>query len=180
MNRHDRKAWASAQTMADLGERVVAWLNGDLTETPGHMGVPDDETIPLIFTLSLINRSGFVTDNSQLAETRDGNTWGAWVAGFASDRILARIRAAAEGTPLSVAACRGSAHECGAQRLTWCPSFLRPCPGRGARGFWADRCPAVAGELRGAWYVTVADPEPGRNDVLWPVLRDALCTEVAW
>lgn len=170
MNRADRRRWRQARTLADLGELVVAWLNGDLIETPGHMGPPDDETIPLIFTLSLINRSGFVTDNSQRADSLNGNTWGAWVAGFAPGAVLARIRAAAEGTPLTVAACRGGVHECGAQRLVWCPSFLRPCPGKEARGFWADRCPEVAGEIRDTWYVTAADPEPGRNDRLWPAL----------
>lgn len=167
MSRKDAARWKTARTMADLGELVIAWLNGEITQTPGHCGPPCRETIPLIGALTVINRGGFVTDNSQLAETWEGRTWNTWVQGFASDETIARIREAAEGTRLIVRACRGRTCECGRH---WLP----PCGRRGVTGFWASACPDAADALRGTWWVYVEDPEPGRNDLLWPALVSAL------
>ena len=165
MNRADRRRWKQAATLADLGELVIAWLNGEITQTPGHLGPPDPETIPLIPALTLANRAGFVTDNSQLAETHEGRTWNTWVEGFATDATLILLREAVAGTPLILTACRRRVHECDrAHRWSY-------CPWNEATGFWADRCPDVADELYGSWYVGIADPEPGRNDVLWPALE---------
>jgi hypothetical protein len=154
MNRRDRAAWKSAVTWADLGERVVGWLNGRITQTPGHLGPPDPETIPLIPALTAANRAGFVTDNSQSAD----GPWEAWVVGFASDATLAGLRAAVAGTPLILTACRDREHAC-----QW-----RRCPRQELLGYWAARCPRA--ELAAAWWVVITDPEPGRNDRLWPAL----------
>lgn len=134
---------------------------GGRPRSPGHCGPPCDETIPLIPVLTEVNRAGFVTDNSQQA----GETWNAWVCGFVPDEAFGRLRAAIEGTPLIVWQwCRRGEHHChGLPRAFTCPR-------RDAAGSWADRCPHAAGEIDGAWYVTVADPEPGRNDRLWAAL----------
>lgn len=165
MNRADRKRWKGARTLADLGGLVIAWLHGEIQQTPGHCGPPCDETIPLIPVLELVNRAGFVTDNSQLAETCEYGTWNTWVSGFAPDATLARLREAIAGTPLVLAMCRSRAHDCPSlQRL------LGGCPWSTTVSFWAARCPAVARELHRCWYVTVSDPEPGCNDLLWPAL----------
>lgn len=169
MSRADAARWKSARNMGDLGELVVAWLYGEIEQTPGHGGPPCDETIPLADFLTVINRGGFVTENSQLAETWEGRTWNTWVCGFASDETLAKIRAAAEGTPLTVEACRGRVHECRNRRV-----FLQPCARRDVTSFWADACPDAAGELWTTWWVHVEDPQPGRNDLLWPALVTAL------
>lgn len=166
MSRHDAARWASAKNMADLGELVVAWLHGEIAQTPGHCGPPCRETIPLVPVLELVNRAGFVTDNSQQAASRKGRTWNTWVIGFASDATLARLRAAVAGTPLELDACRGKVHDCG--RRPW---GLPRCPRKDATRFWADACPDVAGELAGTWWVYIEDPEPGRNSVLWPALE---------
>lgn len=161
--------WRSARTLADLGELAIAWLHGEINQTPGHNGPPDDETIPLIPALVIVNRGGFVTENSQLAGFDGDDTWNTWVSGFASDATLARLREAVGGTPLRLSACRGRVHECGQQR------FRFPhCPRREVTRFWADACPAVASTLWDAWYVTVEDPEPGRNELLWTTLATAL------
>jgi hypothetical protein len=64
MSRKDAARWKSAQSMAGLGELVIAWMNGDITQTPGHCGPPCEETYPLIPALTVINRGGFVTDSS--------------------------------------------------------------------------------------------------------------------
>ena len=176
MSRAARRAWASARTMTDLGELVIAWLHGEIAWTPGHCGPPDGETIPLIPWLEILNRGGFVTDNSQLAETVDGRTWTTWVSGFADDATLTRIRSAAEGTDLTVTACRKHSHQC---YLPDGGGFFWACPWQECTGFWADRCPDVADELRRCWFVVVEDPEPGRNDLLWPAMAEALAPGAA-
>jgi hypothetical protein len=87
--------------------------------------------------------------------------------------VLAKLRAAVAGTPLVLTACgplpHGIHHECGRNRFA-----LPPSPGRTVTDFWASACPAVSDALWDTWWVQVEDPEPGRNDVLWPVLVDAL------
>jgi hypothetical protein len=155
--------------MTDLAELVVAFLHGGLQETPGHGAPPDPETIPLVPALTAINRGGFITDNSQLAETRDdGRTWNTWVTGFATDTTLAKLREAVAGTSLTLTACRGKAHECGRK---W--RFFPPCPSGEVLGNWSGACPHVK-ELDDAWWVQVEDPQPGRNSILWPTLMNAL------
>jgi hypothetical protein len=162
MKRADRAAWRSARTMANLGELVVAWLAGQLQQTPGHLGPPCAETIPLIPALAAANRAGFVTDNSQAAGRDGARVWEAWVCGFATDGTLARLRAAVAGTPLILEACRGRVH--GGHRRGQCPR-------REVTGFWLRRCPDAYRELAVTWHVTITDPAPGRNDRLWPVLE---------
>lgn len=152
--------------MADLGELVVAWLSGDLPKTPDHPE-PDPETIPLVPALTAINRGGFITTNSQLAETFEGRIWNTWVAGLATDATLAKLRKASAGTPLVLTACRRRVHECGRKRFFW------PCPNQEAAGNWSAASPHVK-ELDDAWGVFIEDPQPGRNDLLWPTLVNAL------
>ncbi len=168
MSRSDASRWKTARSMEDLGELVIAWLNGEVTQTPGHCGPPCDETIPLIDALTAINRGGFVTDNSQLAETMNGSTWNTWVDGFATGETLAKIRAAAKGTALVVLACRGRHHE---HRQGF---RFQPCPRRDLTDFWATACPHAADVLWDTWWVYVEDPEPGRNSLLWNTLALAL------
>lgn len=163
MSRHDRAVWASAQNMEDLGALVCEWLRGGLIQTPGHAGPPCEETIPLIGVLTAANRAGFVTDNSQRADSDGTRSWEAWVTGLASDGTLARLRGAVAGTPLVLTACRGREHD---GHRNW----MGRCPWREVTGFWADACPAAAAQIRACWHVAIDDPEPGRNDRLWPAL----------
>jgi hypothetical protein len=173
VNRADARRWRAARSLADLGELVTAWLRGDITETPAHAGGPDSETLPLAAVLAAVNRAGFVTDNSQLAEAGGGQAWNTWVRGFATDVMLARIRAAAAGTALTVTACRGRTH---GERHGWRDGWR--CPARETLSFWASACPGAAAELRRCWYTEVADPEPGRNDLLWSTLAGAVGAEL--
>jgi len=169
MSRADAARWAACQTPADLGEMVIAWLGGEVAQTPGHCGPPCAETIPLIPVLTAVNRAGFVTDCSQRAGSRNGKTWNAWVSGFASDDTQARLCEVTWPTALDLDSCRGAldgdAHGCiGKPWGGW------SCPAADLTDFWADACPHVADVLRDAWWVYIEDPEPGRNDRLWPVL----------
>jgi hypothetical protein len=160
----DRAQWASAQTMADLGGLVVAWLDGEVQDTPSGDGPPMDETVQVAPVLAAANRAGFVTENSQMAGEHGGTAWEAWVCGFATDDTLAALREAVP-EPLTVDACRGSHHE--GHNPLWPFSF---CPGAEGRSLWARQCPQVE-ELKSAWAVMITDPEPGRNDRLWPALE---------
>lgn len=167
MSKRDAERWASAKTMDDLGGLVCAWLRGEIAQTPGHCGPPCSETIPLIPVLTVVNRAGFVTDNSQLAGSRGHRTWNAWVEGFASDDTLARLRKMAEGTDLFITACRAGAHEYDGSLI----GHLTECPQKAVLSFWSQACPDTADELGRAWSVLVADPEDGRNGRLWPALE---------
>ena len=52
MSKRDAARWAACRDFTGLGECVIAWLHGDITQTPGHCGPPCDETIPLIPVLT--------------------------------------------------------------------------------------------------------------------------------
>jgi hypothetical protein len=168
MSRKDAARWASAKDMAGLGETVVAWLHGEVAQTPGHCGPPCAETIPLISVLTLVNRAGVVTENSQRAGGRGDRIWNAWVEGFAPDDVMHRLRAMTDGTALRMVACRGSAHGYEGSLLR----HLGECPAAAVMDFWTEACPAVAEQLAGSWNVLIEDPEPGRNDRLWPLLAE--------
>ena len=164
MNRRDRKLWASARSLADVGALTVRWLNGEMKQTPGHCGPPCAETIPHIGVLSAVNRAGFVTTNSQSAAVASWGTCEAWVAGLVSDGTLQRIQAEViANPPLRLAGATGR------QRFGESPLDLRAA-WRDDTGFYADRCPHAADEIRDTWFITITDPEPGRNSELWRAL----------
>lgn len=155
MNRADLQQWGTAQILEHLGDLTVAWLHGEITGTPYHAGPPAPETHPHVEVLAGVNRAGLVTVSSRPGD----NGACARVAGLISGDNLPRLAAAVAGTPL-VLECRdyfGGGHESHDQ---WC-----------AVTRWYMMCsPRASVDLRMAWYVTVSDPEPGRDSVLWPAL----------
>lgn len=170
MSRADRARWKTASSLADLGELTVAWLNGEITQTPSHGGPPDPETPPHAAVLAAANRAGFVTTNSQSATTpaeiaaygwREGE---AYADGLVSDDTLQRLQSAVIGTPLLLAGVRGRQRfgECSYGRRAW----------RAETDFYTRRCPGAADEIASAWWVHVSDPETGTNARLWPMLAD--------
>lgn len=162
MNRADRRRWRSAQTWDDLGALTVAWLNGELQQTPAHLGPPDPETIPLIPALTVANLAGFVTTNSQRGESDGTRAWETWVCGLIPLRLFPALGEALALTGLELHVCRKGQHS---HRRGW------GCAWKADTGFYAERCPALAAEIRQAWGVLIADPVPDRNDVLWPALE---------
>ena len=179
MSRADRARWKTASSLADIGELTVEWLSGDIRQTPSHGGPPCDETLPHIEALAAANRAGFVTTSSQSASSpEDPPEWGeceAWAHGLISDSALCRLRAQAAGTPLLLAGARG--HEFFGE----CSYALRYARRvwRDETGFYAARCPDARREIAAAWWVSVTDPEPGRNDRLWPMLASFAGTTTA-
>jgi len=62
--------WAAAVTLEQLGDLVAQWLEGRISSAPFNAveGPPDSETGPLVPVLAQLNRSGFVTEDSQPGE----------------------------------------------------------------------------------------------------------------
>lgn len=71
MKRAERRAWQAARSLADLGELTARWLDGELKETPGHLGPPDPETTELVPTLAALeHRSRDGSQPSRKTQTR--------------------------------------------------------------------------------------------------------------
>ncbi|MEU3220116.1 hypothetical protein [Streptomyces sp. NPDC006971] len=80
MSRADRRRWSSARTVAELGELMALWLEGEIASRPGYQPRfgPDEETAHLVPVLAALCRAGYVTTCSQpgLAELGfDGRWW---------------------------------------------------------------------------------------------------------
>ena len=147
MRRRDRQRWASARTLADLGELTSAWCRGEIGQTPGHCGGPCPETLPYLTVLAAANRAGFVTEDSQAA----GPEWTADVYGFCASGVASRLRSVTEGTALTFATAPGDYRR---ETLHW---YIRSCPD-------------AADSLRAARFIVITDPRRGHNDALWPAL----------
>lgn len=172
MSRSDKQAWATAETLDDLGVLMKDFLYGLLSWSPVHCGpVDDDETGPYIHILADACLSGFVTDNSQagwsgIAWTGSYCECEAWVTGYIADADLELMQDAIRGTGLVLRyACRKAVHT-GHRRF-----IPRACPKAEADGFMTGRCPKAAGAIADAWLIDIADTVPVRNDVLWRALE---------
>jgi hypothetical protein len=153
----DAARWAEATDLPALGELVIAWLNGTVNETPLHEGPPCEDKMSLAPVLTLVNRVGFITDNAERGGHGYGGSWAGWIEGIASEGTVTRLREAVAGTPLVMT------------DVAW--ADLLPKGVSETWGAWADFCPGAADEIRAARYVTIDDPRPGRDSVLWAALE---------
>lgn len=188
MNRADRKRWASARTLADLGNLTALWLEGEIPSQPGYAANcgPDPETADLIPVLAACNRAGFVTNGSQPGESGTGCGGARWdqraaVQGFASMEATGRLLNILSGGGFIIRIERAG------QRMSWkravpvslddgsvCTTFGAKLSRRFIRDDWEGYgiChPDAVRALCDAYQVTVIDPEWGRNDRLWPALE---------
>lgn len=195
--RHERRLWAGAQNLADLGCLMARWLAGDLQTRPGYYGSTDLDTPELTELCIHLCRTGFVTTDSQRAVftvNRDGETVlsRAAVSGFCDDAIVARLLAAAWESGVSVMAQRAGHPVVNSSvvvtEVNGEPYYL-------AGGYpsyddliaaWADiwRREEAPGlqlgighrafeSVQAAWYVAVIDPKWGRNDRLINMLTSS-------
>jgi hypothetical protein len=188
MSPEDSERWASARTLADLGELTAQWLEGGITSIPGYSGGPDEETEPLTPVLAACNRAGFVTIVSQPGEEPelgyDGQIWTqrAALEGFASTDTLEALRRHTAGTRLILTAVPTGRPEPtwetqipvtldGDQENTWFGSLLAHGDIENAETGYSICHPDAVAVLLSSWQVTVIDPEWGRNDILWPALE---------
>lgn len=173
--------WDDARTLQDLGELTAMWLEGEIEGHPiGGPGGCDDETDALVPVLTQANRAGYVTTNSQPGKTLTG-AFGqrATVSGFCTEATADKIQAAILGTDLIA--------------IVTPPGWTNPvqipitiddsAPHSWAGGaidednidhYFSHYSPRAIPELLAAWQVDVIDPQWGRNDLLWPVLTQAL------
>jgi hypothetical protein len=172
MPRSDKRAWATAETLDDLGSLMKDFLYGELSWSPVHCGpVDDDETGPYVHILADACLSGFVTENSQagwggVAWTGSYLEVEAWVTGYLADADLELMQDVIRGTGLVMRyACRKKVHA-GHRR-----HGFRVCPKAEVDGFMADRCHRAAQVIDDCWLIGIADTVPVRNDVLWPALE---------
>jgi hypothetical protein len=187
MRRSDRHRWAAARDMTDLGELTAQWLEGAIGETPNYLGPPDPETFELVPVLAAANRAGFLTYGSQPGFDGtgfDGVRWmqRAAVEGFASAYTTMRLDSAATRAGLKVIwhnpkrlPRRRTSYD-GSLTTTWrdgkpYTSFGYTLSKHDLRWEYGGCSRAAVRAVCSAWQVTIADPEPGRNDRLWPALE---------
>jgi hypothetical protein len=192
--RADRRLWAAAQSLSDLGDLMARWLEGDLIVWPGYTPGygPDEETTDLIPVLAAANRAGFVTDQSQPGCDEigfDGARWvqRAAVTGLVADEVLlSRIRWACEDAGLLVVMCTPPRHRSWSCEIPatfrdgeTVTSFGRELSLRELKFTWRGISRPAMAEVVDAWQVTIVDLVDCRNDWLWPVLAKAVGLEQA-
>lgn len=193
MNRYNRHLWASARTLADLGELTARWLEGSVAEQPGYCGPSDIEDPALVPLLARLNRAGFMTTGSQIGEDGPGYDGVRWqqraaVEGFAGTALAQELYDVARSAGLMTAVHYpatlprrryGYSRAITVTMRADCDytRFGVQLPRRHIRdphiGYGICHRDAVDA-LCGAWQVAVIDPEVGRNDLLWDSVAAAL------
>ncbi|MGW2048597.1 DUF6919 domain-containing protein [Streptomyces sp. NPDC001858] len=185
--RADRRRWAAARTLADLGGLMALWLEGELSLWPGYTPGygPDEETADLVPVLARANRAGFVTDQSQPgcdSPGHDGRRWEqrAAVSGLVGDdRLLFALARVAEACQLTFLVRTATDSDRPAVTVTKVDgepytAFGAPLTGRDLRRLWQGVSAAAIDEIGAAWQVTLADPHYGPSNRLWTALADAV------
>lgn len=175
--------WCDAATLTDLGEMTARWLEGAVPEQPGYWGGPDPETEPLIPTLALACRRGYVTNGSQpgydgLAYDQRPARQRAAVDGFAAPRVARWLRSAAlaEGLLVVSGVAGWRNRRRGAIPVTEWGGRIHTAFGtvlsRREVAFCFEGCSRDAVDaLCRASQVTIVDPEWGPREGLWRLLE---------
>jgi hypothetical protein len=193
MSDADLAAWAEPTDLPGLGAVMARWLTADgVYSQPGSQPGygPAEETHPgMIRVLAAVNQAGFVTRISQPGlEDPDGGWSGqrllqrAAVVGFADETMLDRLQAVAVRNGLLLKAVESTDDHDDIDVLpvdvTYMGTDVVTQLGT-PRSVFDLRDPvcgfgvcskAVQDELVRAWQVTLVDPIPGRDDVLWTAL----------
>lgn len=184
--RADRRRWAEAQTLPELGELMALWLEGELSTWPGYaVAGPDEETIDLVAVLARANRGGFITDQSQPGVDKlgaDGRRWvqRAAVSGLVRDeRLLDQLMAAADRHGLTMLVSHADGPYRDAVTVTAVDDepytgFGAYMPRRTLHQIWPGVSSHVFADIAIAWQVTLIDPRWGEDSWLWPALGQAL------
>ena len=184
----DRGRWARAQSLAELGELTALWLEERIVAHPSY-GDLAPETFSLVALLALLNRAGFVTTSSQPG-SREHIGYGPahWaqrpaIEGITDTVTASRLCAAATaaGLHLTTAPATATLPQVAGKALTVTTRNGKPYTVFGPATWPAVRelfrgCdnPALEGELRAAWQVTIADLRFEPADLLWRTLTAAL------
>jgi hypothetical protein len=198
MSRGDRRRWRATRSLADVAAVTALWLEGKVQSQPNYEPGygPDEETAPLVPMLAAWNRAGFLTDGSQPGDLEEcavqGTLWRqrAAVEGYIDRYTGSRIMAAAIEAGLWVVVDGVTVHgepfiadgQCWGAVVTEMERQPHTWFGAHISGEWRDvmyeKCGYAAQKaIREALRLTVIDPEYDRNDVLWPVVNDALLSD---
>lgn len=182
------RPWLACRTLPELGARQADWLTGQLDYTPSYDTIRPQSvlSVPAAYAaLVEVNRAGVIVT---MALEHDDDR--AAVSGYATDDAIVGVRELCRDVGLEVRTRIGpaSTRKQFLLRCTWdhCPGRCE-CPGNADgprehelftwRGCHRQISEELAEVLTDAWQVMVFDPEPGRNDRLWPALA-RVATEV--
>ncbi|MGW6531438.1 DUF6919 domain-containing protein [Streptomyces venezuelae] len=184
--RADRRLWAAAQSLPELGELMARWLEGELSMWPGYDDGAAEETAALIPVLARVNRAGFLTDTSQPGFDGPGFDGARWeqraaLSGLVSDyELLSALGHAAETLRLTLLVRDVESHGLlagvTATRVDGAPytTFGARLSRRQLRHLWRGVSRPALNEICDAWQVTLVDPEWGSGDRLWTALHEAI------
>jgi hypothetical protein len=188
MSRADRRRWAAARTVPDLGRLIADWMEGSITSQPAYEAQfgPAEETVELIPTLAAANRAGYLTDDSQPGHSGlgyDGAHWEqrAAVIGFVGHddkRLLDVLARTAKAAGLIVVQRAASDRSRDSIPVTTREGEVGTDYGhtfsaRDLRHMWGHCCdPDAVRALIEATQVTLVDPKYGPQQRLWDVLAD--------
>ena len=183
--------WHTARTLSDLGELTALWLERTIVCHPGYGDWesddpgPDQETAEIVGPLAKANRAGYVTDCSQPGCIKvrgwDGSWWDqrAAVTGYATIRVRDRLLTQVRGHELIVidtpmAILPGQRYR-NVTPVTWRNKEEHTWFGHrfgilDLLRVYGSRSWRLNMRLAAARQITIIDPEPGRNDLLWPLL----------
>jgi hypothetical protein len=190
VDRAERRPWAQAATLGELGALTGLWLQGRLRTQPGYVGSVDvDEALApgLADVLVACNRAGFLTRASQAAD-QDQHSPGRWVQlaaveGHAEERVVRHLRSALRGTRFRIQARPPARIRPAGVVVTRYDGRPATTYGRATRAEIAASLtgagPGAIRDVLGALYVVVWDPEPGHSTDLWDVLQAAVAPLIA-
>lgn len=195
LSRADQRVWDEVESIADAGELVARWLEGDMETAPGYYGRPAAETEEMIPDLAELNRSGFVTLGSQPGEgpvRGNDNTWWwqrAFVDGISDVAVADRIEAASRGEGLEPVRHHGASRRTDYSRnmpvtathdhVAHGRGFVATGTGVGLSRRDLQLCFGgyLHDEVRRAEQTSVIDPVWGRNSLLLPTLTRELARD---
>lgn len=203
MSRAERKMWATASTLVQLGYLMADWLEGRIPSQPGYPGRqgPAQETLGLIRTLAALNRAGFVTKASQPAHGPIESDPGLWfrqraaVEGWCDEATLEDLRTVfrripevrviankvaddadlATEIPVTDVTVHEELPEDGWGSYCWFGDTLSY---RQLGETWREVGVDMFEVLTESWHVAIVDTEWGNNDRLWPILSQY--AQLAW
>jgi hypothetical protein len=193
LSAEDRGRWYSARTLAELGELVAQWLEGQIATLTGNRANtgPDEETTGLIPALAQLNRLGYVTTSSQPGWPAPSGRQRAAVEGFADDATLRWLASVVDGTGFKLihhavgvaGSLRPGVAATEASDGTPCTEFGRQLDETWIAAIFPDCHPDVlallalndwtADPTRRTWQVTIYDPQWGASDMFAVLHRAA-------
>lgn len=166
-----RAQWQTARTVRDLGQIGALYLEGKIGSQPAYLpncGI-DEETYRLAPMLARVNRAGFFTNNSQPAHDDDRPDDTAWVLGFTDQRGAQNLIQLLDGSGLTYLLQRACDRRPFAEHGR--PQSSSLFSERDIRSYFHDCHPTAVDALVDAVQVVIEDPEPGRDDRVWPLLE---------